>query len=232
MDIYIQDSVFTICDLPHHQWTDVAKIQMTIPVRLGGLGFHSIYDLSPVVFLASVRQVFYALTHPPNDTQHTYYDEFSRLLDNPALASSPFISNLRAAHQHLHHIDPKLDTPLNNFNHASFRSGLQRVYTLALHKYNLDLLTSSTANTSPQDRLRLHSLMQPGSTAFLNAIPFIPQLPLSNQRFTMALRLTLDSGLSIVKGLKLSLRATGNAWFVSKSETITSALKKIGRAHV
>ena len=44
-------------------------------------------------------------------------------------------------------------------------------------------------------------------------------------RFTMALRLTLDSGLSIVKGLKLSLHATGNAWFASKADVISTALK-------
>jgi type IV pilus assembly protein PilC len=44
-------------------------------------------------------------------------------------------------------------------------------------------------------------------------------------RFTMALRLTLDSGLSIVKGLKLSLHATGNALFVSRSDVVATALK-------
>jgi type IV pilus assembly protein PilC len=45
-------------------------------------------------------------------------------------------------------------------------------------------------------------------------------------RFTMALRLTLDSGLSIVKGLKLSLQATGNAWFASKTDVIAASLKQ------
>jgi len=44
-------------------------------------------------------------------------------------------------------------------------------------------------------------------------------------RFTMALKLTLDSGLSIVKGLKLSLQATGNALFFSKADVIATALK-------
>ena len=44
-------------------------------------------------------------------------------------------------------------------------------------------------------------------------------------RFTMALKLTLDSGLSIVKGLKLSLQATGNALFSSKADVIAGALK-------
>jgi type IV pilus assembly protein PilC len=44
-------------------------------------------------------------------------------------------------------------------------------------------------------------------------------------RFTMALRLTLDSGLSVVKGLKLSLQATGNALFISKTDVISLALK-------
>jgi type II secretory pathway component PulF len=45
-------------------------------------------------------------------------------------------------------------------------------------------------------------------------------------RFTMALRLTLDSGLSIVKAVKLSLEATGNAHFVSKGPIIAAALKE------
>ncbi|MCI0684471.1 MAG: type II secretion system F family protein [Gemmataceae bacterium] len=44
-------------------------------------------------------------------------------------------------------------------------------------------------------------------------------------RFAMALHLTLDSGLSIVKGLKLSLQATGNGCFMSKSDGIAHALK-------
>lgn len=44
-------------------------------------------------------------------------------------------------------------------------------------------------------------------------------------RFTMALHLTLDSGLSIVKGLKLSLQATGNGYFISKADVIAHALK-------
>jgi type IV pilus assembly protein PilC len=44
-------------------------------------------------------------------------------------------------------------------------------------------------------------------------------------RFTMALQLTLDSGLSIVKALKLSLQATGNAWFISRTDVIVDALK-------
>jgi len=44
-------------------------------------------------------------------------------------------------------------------------------------------------------------------------------------RFTMALHLTLDSGLSIVKGLKLSLQATGNGYFISRGDVIAQALK-------
>ena len=45
-------------------------------------------------------------------------------------------------------------------------------------------------------------------------------------RFTMALQLTLDSGLSIVKALRLSLEATGNSYFVSRTAAITDALKR------
>jgi type IV pilus assembly protein PilC len=45
-------------------------------------------------------------------------------------------------------------------------------------------------------------------------------------RFTMALRLTLDSGLSIVKAIKLSLEATGNSYFISKGPIIAGALKE------
>ncbi len=44
-------------------------------------------------------------------------------------------------------------------------------------------------------------------------------------RFTMALRLTADSGLSILKVAKLSLEATGNALFFSKADAMVSALK-------
>ena len=63
--------------------------------------------------------------------------------------------------------------------------------------------------------------------AFLMRLPGLgPALySLVMGRFTMALKLTLDSGLSIVKGLKLSLQATGNALFVSRSDVIAAALK-------
>lgn len=44
-------------------------------------------------------------------------------------------------------------------------------------------------------------------------------------RFTLALQLTLDSGLSITKALRLSLEATGNAHFASHADGIVKALK-------
>ena len=48
---------------------------------------------------------------------------------------------------------------------------------------------------------------------------------LAMSRFTLALQLTLDSGLSITKALKLSLEATGNAYFLSRADVIVQALK-------
>ena len=44
-------------------------------------------------------------------------------------------------------------------------------------------------------------------------------------RFTLALHLTLDSGLSITKALRLSLEATGNAYFASRADGIVQMLK-------
>lgn len=44
-------------------------------------------------------------------------------------------------------------------------------------------------------------------------------------RFTLALQLTLDSGLSITKALRLSLEATGNAYFVSRADSVVQSLK-------
>jgi type II secretory pathway component PulF len=44
-------------------------------------------------------------------------------------------------------------------------------------------------------------------------------------RFTLALQLTLDTGLSIAKALRISLDATGNAYFVSHADMIALALK-------
>ncbi len=44
-------------------------------------------------------------------------------------------------------------------------------------------------------------------------------------RFTLALGLTLDTGLSVVKALRLSLRATGNAAYVSRTPLIVRSLK-------
>jgi type II secretory pathway component PulF len=48
---------------------------------------------------------------------------------------------------------------------------------------------------------------------------------LTMSRFTLALQMTLDSGLSITKALALSLKATGNAYFVSRSERVVQSLK-------
>jgi type II secretory pathway component PulF len=44
-------------------------------------------------------------------------------------------------------------------------------------------------------------------------------------RFTLALQLTLDTGLSITTALRLSLDATGNAYFASHADGVTHALK-------
>jgi type II secretory pathway component PulF len=44
-------------------------------------------------------------------------------------------------------------------------------------------------------------------------------------RLTLALQLTLDSGLSITKALRLSLEATGNAYFASHADAIVRTLK-------
>ena len=44
-------------------------------------------------------------------------------------------------------------------------------------------------------------------------------------RFTVALHLTLDSGMPIERALRLSLKATGSAAFTEQTETITQAVK-------
>lgn len=44
-------------------------------------------------------------------------------------------------------------------------------------------------------------------------------------RFTLALQMTLDSGLAISKAIALSFEATGNAYFVSRSGAAVKALK-------
>jgi type IV pilus assembly protein PilC len=48
---------------------------------------------------------------------------------------------------------------------------------------------------------------------------------LAMSRLALALQLTLDSGLSIAKGLKLSLRATGNSAFAAAADDVARMLK-------
>jgi type IV pilus assembly protein PilC len=48
---------------------------------------------------------------------------------------------------------------------------------------------------------------------------------LAMSRFTLALQLTLDSGLSITKAMKLSFDATGNAFFGARADTVVQSLK-------
>jgi type IV pilus assembly protein PilC len=44
-------------------------------------------------------------------------------------------------------------------------------------------------------------------------------------RFTLALYITLDSGLTITKALRLSLNATGNAFYAAQGDVVVAALK-------
>lgn len=44
-------------------------------------------------------------------------------------------------------------------------------------------------------------------------------------RFTLALHITLDTGLTITKALRLSLEATGNAHFAAQADVVVAALK-------
>ena len=44
-------------------------------------------------------------------------------------------------------------------------------------------------------------------------------------RFTLALQLTLDTGISIAKALRLSLESTGNAYFAAAHSGIALSLK-------
>src|SRR5262249_42729972 len=44
-------------------------------------------------------------------------------------------------------------------------------------------------------------------------------------RLTLAMQLTLDTGLPIAKGMRLSLQATGNAYFASRADGIVQSLK-------
>ena len=45
-------------------------------------------------------------------------------------------------------------------------------------------------------------------------------------RFCLALKLTLDSSLSVFKAIRMSLRATGNEAFMAQTETIVRRVKK------
>jgi type II secretory pathway component PulF len=54
--------------------------------------------------------------------------------------------------------------------------------------------------------------------------PFVQASALS--RFCLALRLTLDSSLSITKAIRLSLKATGNNSFIEQTDRIIKRLKK------
>ncbi len=67
-----------------------------------------------------------------------------------------------------------------------------------------------------------------GPDAFLLRVPGLGRCleALALGRFALALRLTLDSALSVAKALRLSLQATGNAAFTARTDAITSAVKR------
>lgn len=63
---------------------------------------------------------------------------------------------------------------------------------------------------------------------FLLRVPIVgPCLrALALTRFCLALRLTQETGMSILKALRLSLRATGNAAYVARTEAVQTVLKE------
>src|SRR5262249_57793943 len=54
--------------------------------------------------------------------------------------------------------------------------------------------------------------------------PWLQTLALA--RFCMALRLTTETGMSIVKAMRLSLQATGNRAFTARSEDMETKLRR------
>jgi type II secretory pathway component PulF len=68
---------------------------------------------------------------------------------------------------------------------------------------------------------------QPGVDAFLLRLPVVgPCLQaITMGRFTMALHVTLDSGMPIARALQLSLEASANALFVGQTQTVVHAVK-------
>ena len=69
-----------------------------------------------------------------------------------------------------------------------------------------------------------HKALVDGALLHLPAVgPFLMALNLS--RFSLALHLTLETGMAIAKALALSLRATGNAAFAAKTRMVQDALR-------
>jgi type IV pilus assembly protein PilC len=71
------------------------------------------------------------------------------------------------------------------------------------------------------------ALQKPAVDAFLLRLPGLGPLleAVVLGRFTMALHLTMDSGMSIARALRLSLLATGHAAFSAQTETVSQAVK-------
>jgi type II secretory pathway component PulF len=82
---------------------------------------------------------------------------------------------------------------------------------------------------------------KPAFDAFLLRVPALgPCLQaLALSRFALALRLTLDSELSVARAVRLSFQATGNAAYAARADAVLSAIKKgddltlaLGRAQI
>jgi type IV pilus assembly protein PilC len=78
-----------------------------------------------------------------------------------------------------------------------------------------------------------YALLSRLSDRFVLALPAVGgcMRSLMMSRFTLALQLTLDSGLPITKALRLSLEATGSSYFASHADIVVQALKDGNTLH-
>jgi hypothetical protein len=157
--------------------TGDALSQATLPIRVGGLGLRSSEWVSPIAFLASYMR---AITE-----------------DGSLPGPGPLLTELEQCLQYVNKLDPNPRKRLVpgtlelNVIKAFYEPGTHKIQHKLTKALESGIFDSWLGTLGTHDRIRMQSLSQAGTGAWLTAIPREPEYQLSTPHFVVAMRFRL-----------------------------------------
>ena len=149
------------------------RVQMSLPLRLGGMGLRSMVATAPAAFLGSL-----AAAAP-------------YLLSPHLQASTPLFADLEYALSLVRELPGLSLPPATAFLPLAAQNPPRALQRAISHAGSTSLLRS-LLQSSPSLLPHLLSLQQPGASAWLSAVPTRPELVLPDDDFRLAARLRLQ----------------------------------------